>query len=104
MRKIINGAKLTFEREKEFLHFQAITEGEMRKEGDTIMNELNRKIEFLKGKSILSYYTPTDTNKEKEPILDRELQRKWLPAKSEAHQVQNEKQSATRAQPERRIS
>ena len=35
MRKIINGAKLTFEREKEFLHFQAITEGEMRKEGDT---------------------------------------------------------------------
>ena len=68
----------------------------MWQEGDNILDELNRKIVFLKGKGILSYYIPTNPNKEKEPILDRKLQRKWLPLKSEAQKTQ--KQSKTRAE------
>ena len=75
--------------EKEFLYYQAVTVGKMWQEGDITLDELNRKIIFLKGKSILSYYMPTNPNKETEPILDGELQRKWLPPKSEAQKDRN---------------
>ena len=39
---------------------------------------------------ILSYYVPENPNKEKEPILNSELQRKYLPPKSEAQRQRNE--------------
>ena len=38
------------------------------------------------------------TNKEKEPLLNRKLQRKWLPAKSVAQKIQNQNQSLARAE------
>ena len=72
----------------------------MRKEGDTILDEIT-KIEFLKGKSILSQYTSTDTNKGKEPILDRKLQRKWLPAKSEQKTEHNQSGEYPKVRPKR---
>ena len=43
-KKIINGAKLS-----------TVTVGEMWKEGDTLLDDLNRRIEFIMCKSILSY-------------------------------------------------
>ena len=62
MKKTIHVAKLSPEMETEFLYLQAVTVGEMWKEGDTLLDDLNRIIEFIMGKSILSYYIPCDTN------------------------------------------
>ena len=73
----------------DFLNFQAQKIPELRQEGDTILDDLNRQIEFIKGKNILSYHIPSDINKEKEPLLNRKLQRIWLPAKSVAQKIQN---------------
>ena len=46
---------------------------------DTLLDYLNHQIKFLKGKDILTYYTPRDPTKVKEPLLNRELSDKWLP-------------------------
>ena len=40
----------------------------LKQEGDTILDDLNRQIKFIKGIDILTYYTPTDSNKEQEPL------------------------------------
>ena len=64
---------------------------------DRFVDALNRIIKYLKGKEILSYYIPENPTKEKEPILSRELQRKYLLPKSEAQRQQNKQQSESRA-------
>ena len=57
----------------------------MLKEDDTILDYLNHLIKFLKGKDILTYYTPCDPTKDKEPWLNRKLSDKWKPRKTVAH-------------------
>ena len=38
----------------------------MWKEGDTLLDDLNRRIEFIMGKSISSYYIPSESESERE--------------------------------------
>ena len=57
------------------------------------MDYLNYQVNFLKGKDILTYYTPCDPTKDKEPLLSKELSQKWLPAKTVAQKDQLEKES-----------
>ena len=97
MRKIIDAAILTPEEKTEFVKFQILTIPKLRQEGDTILDDLNRQIKFIKGIDILTYYTPTDPNKENKPLLNRNLQRKWLPQKTVDQKQQKAKQSITRA-------
>ena len=59
-------------REKgEFLKFKILTI-------PALIQDLKRQIKFIKGIDIHTYYTPTDLTKEKEPLLNINLQRKWL--------------------------
>ena len=55
----------TPEEKEDFLNFQAHKVPELRQEGDTILDDLNRQIEFIKGKSILSYHITRNTNEER---------------------------------------
>ena len=64
---------MTPEKKTEFVKFQILKIPELRQEGDTILDYLNRKIKFIKGMDILTYYNPTDPSKEKEPLLNRKL-------------------------------
>ena len=66
------------------------------KPGDTLMDELNLHIKYFKGVDILTYYTPTDPTKDKEPILNKTLQNKWLPQRTVAQKIQLEKESEMR--------
>ena len=68
------------------------------KEGDTLIDELNQQIKFLfKRIDIHTYYIPTVPNKVKEHFLNRNLQRKWLPAKTVEQKQLQEKESVARA-------
>ena len=73
MGKIILAEKLTPERKEEFEEFKTQKLPGMLKEDDTILDYLNHLIKFLKGKDILTYYTPCDPSKDKEPWLNRKL-------------------------------
>ena len=44
-----------------------------------------------------SYYTPSDSTKDKEPKLNSRLQKKWLPEKTVAHKQQLAKESEMKA-------
>ena len=97
MRKIIYAAITTPEEGTDFVKFMMLTIPTLRQERDTILDGLNRQVKFIKGIDILPYYTSTDPNKEKEPLLKRNLQRKWLPQKTLDQKQQTAKQSITRA-------
>ena len=62
---------------------------------------INRRIKptnnSFKGIDILTYYIPTDPTKVKEPLLNINLQRKWLPAKTVEQKQLQEKESVARA-------
>ena len=73
MTKIILAEKLTPERKLEFKEFKEKKLPGMLKEDDTILDYLNHLIKFLKGRDILTYYTPCDTTKDKEPWLSQPL-------------------------------
>ena len=47
----------------------------LRQEGDTLVDNLNKRFKSLKGRDILTYYIPTDPTKEKEPLLNKTLQK-----------------------------
>ena len=98
MRRIIYDAQknLTEEEQHEYTEFIITLPTKMTPE-DRFVDALNRIIKYLKGKEILSYYIPENPTKEKEPILSRELQRKYLLPKSEAQRQQNKQQSESRA-------
>ena len=85
MKKIIYDAQidLTEEEQQKYTEFIITLPTKMKPE-DKYVDALNRIIKYLKGKEILSYYIPENPTKEKEPILSRELQRKYLLPKSEA--------------------
>ena len=90
MSKIITEAQMELtEEEKTKLTEFIITTPTMMKQGDKYVDTLNRIIKYLKGRDILSYYIPENPDKEKEPILNRELQRKYSLPKSEAQRLQN---------------
>ena len=63
----------------------------------TLMDELNLHIKYFKGVDILTYYTPSDPTKDKEPKLNKTLQKKWQPQKTVAHKLQLEKESEMKA-------
>ena len=60
---------------------------------DTLLDYLNLQIKYFKRVDILTYYTPSDPNKDKEPKLNWRLQKEWLPAKTFAHKQQLAKES-----------
>ena len=64
---------------------------------EPILDELNLQIKYFKGVDILTYYTPSDPTKDKEPKLNSRLQKKWLPEKTVAHKQQLAKESETMA-------
>ena len=57
MRKIIEASVMTPEKKTEFVKFQILKIPELRQGGDTILDDLNRQIKFIKGINILKYYT-----------------------------------------------
>ena len=61
--------------------------------GYTLMDELNLHIKYFKGVDILTYYTPSNPTKDKEPRLNKGLQKKWMPQKTVAHKLQLEKEN-----------
>ena len=97
MGKIILAEKLTPKRKEEFEEFKTQKLPGMLKEDDTILDYLNHLIKFLKGKDILTYYTPCDPSKDKEPLLNRELSDKWKPPKTVAQKDRLREESKTMA-------
>ena len=95
MAKIVLAEKLTPKRKAEFEEFKENKLPGMLKEDDTILDQLNHLIKFLKGKDILTYYTPCDPSKDKEPLLNRELSDKWQPPKTVAQMDQLKEESKT---------
>ena len=65
--------------------------------GYTLLDKLNINIRYFKGVGILTYYTPSDPTKDKEPKLNKTLQKKWQPQKTVAHKLQLEKESEMKA-------
>ena len=61
MGKIINAVKKT----PEYVQFLVRTLPNLRQEGNTLIDYLNRQVKFLKERDILTYYIPTDPTKEK---------------------------------------
>ena len=84
MVKIILDEKLTPERKQEFTEFKKNKLPGLLKGTDTILDYFNHLIIFLKGRSILTWYTPCDPTKDKEPWLNKKLADKWKPRKTVA--------------------
>ena len=84
MEKIILDSKLTPERKDEFIEFRENKLKEITKSKNTLLDYYNHLIIFLKGISVLTWYTPCEPNKDKEPWLDRKLTDKWKPEKTVA--------------------
>ena len=76
----------------EYVQFMVWTIPLLMKPGDTLMDELNLHIKYFKGVDILTYYIPTDPTKDKEPMLNKTLQEKWLPEKTMEQKCQLEKE------------
>ena len=97
MQQIISSTELTQKETEFFLEFLTNKLPTLIKPKDTLMDNLNYQIKFLKGRDILTYYTPCDPTKDKEPLLSYELSQKWLPAKTVAQKDQLVKESETMA-------
>ena len=65
-----------------YIKFMMNTLPTLKKPTDTLEDELNLQIKYFKGVDILTYYTPSDPTKDKEPLLNYKLQKEWLPAKT----------------------
>ena len=84
MLRIIIAERLTKEKWKDFENFKKYELPGMMKKDYTLPDYLNHQVKYLKGTDILTYYTPCDTTKDKEPLLNREPSDKWLPPKTVA--------------------
>ena len=73
---------------EEYVQFMVWTLPLIMKEGDT-------HIKYFKGVDIPTYYIPTDPTKEKEPLLNKNLQKIWQKTVEQKRQL--EKESITRA-------
>ena len=80
-----------------YIKFMMNTLPTLKKPTDTLLDDLNLQIKYFKGVDILTYYTPSDPAKDKEPKLNSRLQKKWLPEKTVAHKQQLAKESEMRA-------
>ena len=90
MEKIIRDSKLTKENEQEYkelglLHIKYITTK------STLLDYYNKIIILLRGESVLTWYTPCDKAKDKEPWLDTRLTDKWMPVKISVQKKQLKK-------------
>ena len=92
MENILLDAKLTPEREKEYIEFRENKLKEITKSKNILLDYYNHLIIFLKGISVLTWYTPCDPNKDKEPWLDTKLTDKWMPEKTVAQKKQLKKE------------
>ena len=72
MQKIILDAKLTKEKEQEY---KDLKENKLKNISNksTLLDYYNHLIILLKGKSVLTWFTPCDPTKDKEPWLDTRL-------------------------------
>ena len=77
----------------DYVQFMVGTIPLLMKPGDTLMDELNLHIKYFKGVDILTYYIPTDPTKDKEPMLNKTLQKRWQPQKTVEQKRQLEKES-----------
>ena len=77
----------------EYVQFMVWTIPLLMKPGDTLMDELNLHIKYFKGVDILTYYIPTNPTKDREPMLNSTLQKKWQPQKTVEQKRQLEKKS-----------
>ena len=78
---------------EEYVLFMVWTILLIMEEDDTLMDELNLNIKYFKGVDILTYYIPTDPTKDKEPMLNKTLQKKWLHEKTVKQKRLLEKES-----------
>ena len=95
MLQIISSTELIPKETEKFLEFRTNKLPTLIKPNDTFLDYLNYQVNFLKGKDILTYFTPCDTTKDKEPLLNRELSDKWLPPKTVAQKNRLEEESKT---------
>ena len=75
------------------IHFMINTLPTLKKPIDTLLDDLNLQIKYFKGVDILTYDTPSDPTKDKEPKLNYRLQKEWLPNKIVAQKQQLAKES-----------
>ena len=80
--KFWNAIKITSEEMDRYVNFITEILPLLMKPGYFLMDELNINIKYFKGIDILTYYTPIDPTKDKEPILNKTLQKKWQPKKT----------------------
>ena len=104
MQQIISATELTQKETENFVEFLTNKLPTLLKPTDTLMDNLNHQIKFLKGRDILTYYTPCDPTKDKEPLLSYELSQKWLPAKTVAQKDQLAKERKIMAKKEERAN
>ena len=81
MVKIIRDSKLTKKNEQEYMelglqHINHITTK------STLLEYYNKLTILLRGESVLTWYTPCDKAKDKEPWLDTRLTDKWMPKRT----------------------
>ena len=84
MQNILSALKITMSETKNCIRFMINTLPTLKKPTDTLLDDLNLQIKYFKGVDILTYYTPSDPAKDKEPLLNYKLQKEWLPAKTVA--------------------
>ena len=91
MEKIILDAKLTPEKEKEYIELRESKLKDISSKS-TLLDYYNHLIIFLKGKSVLTWFTPCNPNKDKKPWLDTKLTGKWMPEKTVTQKEQQKKE------------
>ena len=91
MEKIIRESKLKKENEQEYreLGQQQIKYITTK---STLLDYYNQLILLLRGESVLTWYTPCDKAKDKEPWLDTRLTDKWMPVKTSVQKKQLKKE------------
>ena len=91
MAKIILESKLTIEKEKEY---KELGKQEIKyiTTKSTLLDYYNHLIILLRGESVLTWYTPCDQTKDKEPWLDTRLTDKWMPVKTSVQKKQLKKE------------
>ena len=91
MTKIILESKLTIEKEKEY---KELGKQEIKyiTTKSTLLDYYNHLIILLRGESVLTWYTPCDPTKDKEPWLDTRLTDKWMPVKTSVQKKQLKKE------------
>ena len=66
---------MTISETEKYIKFMINTLLTLLKPTDTILDDLNLQIKYFKGVDILTYYTPSDPTKDKEPKLNYKLQK-----------------------------